>query len=1460
MAFDPNNFLNSMRKSLGLDFKFADESKALKIEPIKPLQQRGGFTFIDSTETKTSTVAFVKPKPSIDINLERALEERADEGDRFARISLEQLRAPQPSIIERTKVELGDILLGGFQPTGVKTFEELSAGEQIKAVGLESGKNIFRGLSDVGSGVFGTVSGLLGSLEWAGVKEAKPFADKLDEWIETIRPENEVFADKLASGIGSLATFFVPGLGSMKLTSMIARFSPRVAAWVGAGVMTFLESATEAGEVYRTNIKQGEIEQKASKEASNDFFINLVLLGITNKLGFFGESANKLTKTWKGILLRSGVSGVMEGIQEWGQGVAGNVTTDRPWDENIWDSALVGFITGALFGGGEAVEKNFPNSMQIQLDLRETYEKLRDDQRGFIKVPGLGGEEKIPIGKEEEEKPKKEVKKEIEVVKPLTQQFESLVEEAKKFKTAEEFVKAQQPFFRATDKKFDVKLLTDDGLFVSPKRSIAEGYLEKGKIIDELFIKPDAKILTFENTPKELYKIDEGFAIPRDNGDGIEIAKYAKSKGFDVVEYGVDPQKLAPESAIVSKDVIITKSQLINIYNQATKKAEPIAEAPREPVRLPPSRPPTQRTRRILGIPEVKKITKREDVLLRKQVRDQAKGSRFGYRAGVRETRESILTSLREERQEIKEVKKQIIEYIKQSLPVKDRGKFLTMVANAKNQRSLIKAFARIDIVAEVSVKKRLNQEIIKIFKRAMKSMNVAVDYKTKIRLALNEYENKGHTKRLIQRLEATRKYIDGRLEAGEDVEIPQRVLRALQILGRKPLKEMTVPELEGILNEISLLEHLGKTKWKSRRELYKAEQGAIKDSVIKNIVPIETLKKFEPLPAERLTKSEKIKNFVINSVNIYRGVGRALMPMDVVFDIFDGSRGTYDGVVTRLIKKPIDANFNSFMDSKDSMQNPIIELAVKLRLEQSNYERIATIAVSEQKNGFGKLERIGITEKDVAKIKLTKEEQELLDKMREVMDKSFPKIQDLMKELYNVDVNKVEDYFPFMTDWKAMEEIRVNERMVFPTKKVEMGFTKSRTGIGDQRLNLNAMTVFLKHSENVAYLLETGRTTKMLFEIINSKEFRDAAGNAGQAMALDWIDTIARKGGVAGNMQIGWLDSLRRNLSAGVLGYKLSSIAIQWTALIDGMGIIGPQWGLKGTQSFLTSKEWRKFILQFPELRERMGGETAIKEIINNGVEKSFLERLQVKGFVPLQFIDSITASSVAVGAYQQKMSEMGKAIELDKKPNKEALEYTQLVVRRTQATALFKDVPLAISKGTAIGNRSIARLILQFQNFLLFRWSRIRHDAIRVGITTKNPKKAANVLAWIIISSFAAVLTRVGVNKLIDFLTGSDDDRDEDIIQKLMSELAGTVPFVGNLIGIWIYGSAAIPVEQMTLEAISGLSSAMNGKKPDTRKKGWIKFIGSMLALGGVPGAFQAKQVLRKTVEEKKGGYKSF
>ncbi|MEA1909953.1 MAG: hypothetical protein U9M89_02950, partial [Patescibacteria group bacterium] len=200
-------------------------------------------------------------------------------------------------------------------------------------------------------GVAGTMEGTGRGLEWLGFDKMKPFNDKVQEWKESLEVENQTFVEKFYSGIGSMSLFYAPGLGATKGASMVAKVSPKIAKLVGGGTMTAFEAMTEAGGTWQETKDLGLGEREADKRAEKVFWTNAALIGITNKLGFFGEHK-------KGLLRKLLMTSSMEGMQEFGQEVIQNVTMGRQWDLNAYEAGKIGFLIGGLFGAGDLTPSN----------------------------------------------------------------------------------------------------------------------------------------------------------------------------------------------------------------------------------------------------------------------------------------------------------------------------------------------------------------------------------------------------------------------------------------------------------------------------------------------------------------------------------------------------------------------------------------------------------------------------------------------------------------------------------------------------------------------------------------------------------------------------------------------------------------------------------------------------------------------------------------------------------------------------------------------------------------------------------------------------------------------------------------------------------------------------------------------------------------------------------------------
>jgi hypothetical protein len=371
------------------------------------------------------------------------------------------------------------------------------------------------------------------------------------------------------------------------------------------------------------------------------------------------------------------------------------------------------------------------------------------------------------------------------------------------------------------------------------------------------------------------------------------------------------------------------------------------------------------------------------------------------------------------------------------------------------------------------------------------------------------------------------------------------------------------------------------------------------------------------------------------------------------------------------------------------------------------------------QEGGRQKLLDSGMTEKQINAITLTENEMKFYKLGRKLFEQVRPGIEDTMKNVWNKPLGFVKNYWPIMTDFEKLTDTEIFERfgedvpeIIYPTKKTPQGFTKERT-LGKQPLKLNAMDVLLKHLDDAYYLIHMSRPIKMLSEITNNPKVKEASGDLGTVLTKEWLDLLARKGGLAGQQRMAWLDIMRRNFGLAQLGLNVSSALIQPTALMDGASIIGGH-AFDGTYQVIINKNVRRFIFEnMPELKNRVGDDPAFIDFGDN----KFLTKTGQIGYAPLKFLDGITASGVAYGAYIKKMKELRLPIDLDK-PNKEAITYAQSIVRQTQSSALYKDAPPAISRGKLSGNKSFDKALLQFQSYPLTRWSNIRNRLWRANI----------------------------------------------------------------------------------------------------------------------------------------------
>lgn len=159
--------------------------------------------------------------------------------------------------------------------------------------------------------------------------------------------------------------------------------------------------------------------------------------------------------------------------------------------------------------------------------------------------------------------------------------LESLKQEARKYKSADEFVNNHTPLYRGGKGSYDASKVTDRGVSTATSKENAQwfagGYgpdaTSSGKTIEKLLLSPDAKVLDINSMPKDVL---EGFKkLNTDNttlNEELALVNYARKNGYDAINLKPWNEN---EVRVINPEKLKTKQQLTDLYNQATQSQPP---------------------------------------------------------------------------------------------------------------------------------------------------------------------------------------------------------------------------------------------------------------------------------------------------------------------------------------------------------------------------------------------------------------------------------------------------------------------------------------------------------------------------------------------------------------------------------------------------------------------------------------------------------------------------------------------------------------------------------------------------------------------------------------------------------------------------------------------------------------------------------------------------------------------
>jgi len=1096
------------------------------------------------------------------------------------------------------------------------------------------------------------------------------------------------------------------------------------------------------------------------------------------------------------------------------------------------------------------IGKVHPLFEQLKSYIEETITEIQTrPEAGFVKLPGK--EPVKPVGKAPAEKG------------IIPKELQPLAQEARKYKSAEEFVDKEAIYFHGTKSKVPFSEFKDQ-----PDKNFSTFSFTKNKVFAEKFGRVEKYNIDVKNTfdfrnENHLIELKESL------GEDFSILEKRIRKGdFEAIEQGrvltaldsagfdsfLTKETFKGETAInigvFDKNLIKTEQQLTDFYNQAVKGVEEVKPE------VPPVKPPTKFERKVLGIPEERMIIKPETTLLKMRIRAEAKGTKEGFKVARQITRKEMTNAFKDSAQKARDTKAILREYIQQQIPLEQQGKFLTALTNDITKKKQVKIMTRVDELRE-NIKVR---QIIGELKEVPKG-NIAVDYQKKIEEMMKGIDLVKPTERTLTKLKGLRDYIS---REGIPLGISQNRLDALDRLTKKSVATMTPKELVELKDTIQVLRKLGKLKYDLKFKYNERERKVALDKLLassRNIDP-----KVKPVEG-------KLGTFDIYKVGTAKAYIETLTPARIA-DTIDGFQN-YAGENAKYVKRLVAKETQAKKETQDIVIEALTEIQdlgikeltpdqqlrmmINIRHREGAYDQVQTLL---EKNKMTEIPKITEAEEKVIQIlqKYTnKHTSDMAAISEEIENKIFRKIDGYVLPL------KYEGEFNILPS-ETIEQTRYRTTQTFKgfIYGRQKGVTKTpRTdifGIFDEAINEQQWYIRIQPElENIKYL-------------VRSKEYVEKAGElASNTFWRSFMDVVARRGWGATAQSNPILRSTRINIGQAVLGYKLTSFLMQPFAIFDALAYAQSKYGATAAMEALKefSKSWivpkysQKIIKESPALQLRKGGEVAIEEIydalkkeptgrIAKLIPPTILKGLRAfkrKGLVALQWGDVKTAAGVQKGI-EDILIKRGVA-----NPKEESEFLMNMVSASSEVTMR----PLILSKGEG------ARTVFTFQTFFLNRWGLLAHDLIRSGLISGKLKanwgKRFSALIGLAIMAAAGIAEQRTRDFILGMISGKKP-KPKSTLSLAITAIPEQIPLFGNMISSFInYGNSGFdfPLARQAENIIGGIG-VVTKKTEEAKAKATMRAAeAGITVVGGIPGTTQFFDILEsiffKEKKEKAG-----
>jgi len=331
------------------------------------------------------------------------------------------------------------------------------------------------------------------------------------------------------------------------------------------------------------------------------------------------------------------------------------------------------------------------------------------------------------------------------------------------------------------------------------------------------------------------------------------------------------------------------------------------------------------------------------------------------------------------------------------------------------------------------------------------------------------------------------------------------------------------------------------------------------------------------------------------------------------------------------------------------------------------------------------------LTEEQIDSVKLDPKTKRIADFILDRVGGKWSLINNIKLKLTGRRMGKISGYFPIVIDKELASDLarlQAERQDLFQdmlnTAFVQKGFTEGRVG-GRDAVDLDGLSVFLAHIRKVNHFISHALPVRDVQKIINRPEFKNAVTDAmGEEIFKQfkpWLKDIANPFSQTQDTAEKLVGKMRRFATSAILGLKFSVSLVQGSSITQTIKEIGFKNTIGGVMEFWKHPiEITKFIYDLSVQQENRANnfDRDVREWFESKDMKTFLSDKPGASemfFSMIKAVDKATTLPSWYAAYLKRMKETNDV--------NESVLYADGVVRRTQPAGAVKDLS-AMQKGS--------------------------------------------------------------------------------------------------------------------------------------------------------------------------------